>query len=139
MHGFRRCSSGILVVAAICFFTSSIITAFAETAGSSSSASSDGGVESNSDSTGKPLIQAQIQELEGLLASMDAVHINLTKVAEKALKDSDSAPTLTERRHYEQLYAETNARLGELQATRAEINRLLGELETRLEALKNAR
>lgn len=138
MHGFRRCSSGILVVAAICFFISSI-TAFAETAGSSSSASSDGGVESNSDSTGKPLIQAQIQELEGLLASMDAVHINLTKVAEKALKDSDSAPTLTERRHYEQLYAETNARLGELQATRAEINRLLGELETRLEALKNAR
>ena len=85
------------------------------------------------------LIQAQIKDLRELAASMEGVQANLAKVAKRALKDSDSAPTLAERHRYEQLYAEANARMGELQTTRVEITRLLGELEAKLETLQHAR
>ncbi|KAB2930807.1 MAG: hypothetical protein F9K25_08695 [Candidatus Contendobacter sp.] len=138
MRGFRQRSSGIFALAAVCVLAASM-TAFAETTDSAGGSSPPVGVESDNASASKQVLQARIQELKELSASMDAVQANLAKVAERALKDSDSAPSLTERRRYEQLYAETNARLGELQTTRTEIARLLGQLETQLEVLKHGR
>ncbi len=138
MHGFRRCSSRILALAAVCFLAPGM-AALAETTDSTGGAPTSAGVKSDDVNAGRRIIQARIQELKELAISMDSIHANLVKVAEKALRDSDSAPTLTERRRYEQLYAETNTRLGELQTTRAEITRLLGELEAQVEAPKHAR
>ena len=89
--------------------------------------------------TDLPVLESRVKELRELLTSIDGVRANLTRMAETAQSDADAAPNLTERRRYEQLYTETSVRLGELENTRAEIIRLLGELETRLEALRRAR
>lgn len=137
MRGFRQRSSGILALVVVSLLTLGLV-AFAETTHSSGEIPSPTSVESSNANPSQKSIQARIQELQELSIAMDAVRANLTKVAERALQDSDSAPTLTERRRYEQLYAETNARLGELQTTRAEITHLLNTLEVQLEALKNA-
>jgi len=80
-------------------------------------------------------LQNRIKDLRDLLTTMERLRANLVKAAEKALNDADAAPSLTERRRYEQLYTETSARLGELEVTHAELVRLLSELETRMKAL----
>jgi len=138
MHGFRSQAKGFLALAVVCLFAPGA-PAFAEPADSTDGASPPVGAQSDNADTNEQLIQAHIQELKELMASMDNLRTNLTKMAEKALNDADMAPTLTERHRYEQLYTETNTRIGELQTTRAEIVRLLGELETRLETLRHGR
>lgn len=138
MRDFRSHIKGLLALAVVCLFALSA-PAFAETADSTDGASPAVGMESDHVDTDEQLIQARIKELRELMASIDSLRANLAKMAEKALSDADMAPTLTERRRYEQLYTETNTRIGELQTTRAEIARLIGELETRLEALRHAR
>lgn len=137
MRGSRQCFSKIFALIVTGFLTLNG-TAFSGTANLISGASSLGGAESAETSVSEEIIRERIRELKELSTSMDAIHINMIKVAEKALKDSDSAPTLTERRRYEQLYAETSVRLGEFRTTRAEIDHLLGKLQAQLEALKNA-
>lgn len=140
MHGFRSHIKGLLALAVVVGLFAPSAPAFAETADSNDGASPAAvGMESDHADTDEQLIQARIKELRELMASMDGLRANLTKMAEKALNDADMAPTLAERRRYEQLYTETNARIGELQTTRAEIVRLLGELETRLETLRHGR
>ena len=138
MHSFRSPIKGLLALAVVCLFAPSA-PALAETADSTDGAAPPVGAESDNADANEQLIQARIKELRELMASMDSLRTNLTKMAEKALNDADMAPTLTERRRYEQLYTETNTRIGELQTTRAEIVRLLGELETRLETLRHGR
>lgn len=138
MHGFRSLSMGFLALAVVCLFSPGAPT-LAEATDSADGASPPVSAQSDHADTNEQLIQARIKELKELMASMDNLRANLAKMAEKALNDADLAPTLTERRRYEQLYTETNTRIGELQTTRAEIARLLGELETRLETLRNAR
>ena len=89
--------------------------------------------------TDLPVLESRVKELRELLTAIDGVRANLTRMAETAQSDADAAPNLTERRRYEQLYTETSVRLGELENTRAEMIRLLGELETRIEALRRVR
>jgi hypothetical protein len=83
-------------------------------------------------------LQNRVKDLQDMLAKMEKLRATLVEIAEKALNNADAAPDLTERQRYEQLYTQTSARLGELDVTRAEITRLLSELETRLEALRRA-
>lgn len=84
-------------------------------------------------------LQNRVKDLQDMLAKMEKLRATLVEIAEKALNDADAAPDLTERQRYEQLYTQASARLGELDVTRAEITRLLSELETRLEALRRAK
>lgn len=77
-------------------------------------------------------LDARIQEVRQLLGSMDALESHLTALARQALEDSDLASSLDERRRYERLYRETSARLGELKATRRDIQRQLERLESQL-------
>lgn len=81
------------------------------------------------------LLDAQIQDAHALLVSLEGLETHLTALAQKALDDADAAPTPDERRRYEQLYTETSARLGELQATRAALQGQLERLETQRETL----
>lgn len=83
-------------------------------------------------------LQNRVKDLQDMLAKMEKLRANLVESAEKALNGADAAPDLTERQRYEQLYTQTNARIGELDVTRAEIARLVSELEMRLEALRRA-
>ncbi|MCB1920668.1 MAG: hypothetical protein KDJ28_11915 [Candidatus Competibacteraceae bacterium] len=83
-------------------------------------------------------LQNRVKDLQDMLAKMEKLRGNLVEIAEKALDAADAAPDLTERQRYEQLYTQTNARIGELDVTRAEIARLVSELEMRLEALRRA-
>lgn len=82
------------------------------------------------------VLESRIKELRELQTSIDSVRTNLISMAEKAQNDADAAPNLTERRRYEQLYTEVSSRLGELDNNRADLIRLLGELENRLEILR---
>ena len=89
-------------------------------------------VEDHQDSE-RAVLEARVREVRELLTTLDGLQTHLAGLAETALNHADAAPTLDERRRYERLYTETSARLGELQATRAEIERQLGVLETQLE------
>lgn len=85
------------------------------------------------------LLEARIRDARALLASLETLEKRLAALAHKALDDADAAPTPDERRRYEQLYTETSARLGELQATRAELQTQLGRLESQRGALGHGR
>lgn len=85
------------------------------------------------------LLEARIRDARALLASLETLEKRLAALAHKALDDADAAPTPDERRRYEQLYTETSARLGELQATRADLQTQLGRLESQRDALGHDR
>lgn len=141
MHGFRIPRQRFWVLTALCLFASNA-PAFAETTNSADSVvppPARAPEQADPAATDEQLIRTRISELKEMMVSMDHVRANLTKIAEKALSDADKAAALTERRRYEQLYTETNTRIGELQTTRAEIARLLADLEIRLGTLRNAR
>jgi chromosome segregation ATPase len=87
----------------------------------------------------RAVLEARVREVRELLTTLDGLQAHLTGLAETALDHADAAPTLDERRRYERLYTETSARLGELQATRAEIERQIDLLETQLEAAPGGR
>lgn len=80
----------------------------------------------------RAVLEARVREVRELLTTLDGLQNHLAGLAETTLNHADAAPTLDERRRYERLYTETSARLGELQATRAEIEHQLGVLEARL-------
>ncbi len=80
-----------------------------------------------------------LQATRQLLATLADLETHLAGVAQRALDQADAAPTLDERRRYEHLYHETSARLGELKATRADIQRQLERLESQSEATDGER
>jgi hypothetical protein len=87
----------------------------------------------------RAILEARVREVRELLTTLDGLQAHLTGLAETALDHADAAPTLDERRRHERLYTEASARLGELQATRAEIERQIDLLETQLEAAPGGR
>ncbi len=86
-----------------------------------------------------PVLKNQMSELRQLLVSIDQLNANLLKIAEKALSNADAAPDLVMRRRYEQLYAQTSARISELQKSRAEIARFLSTMEAQPEIQPHGR
>ena len=80
------------------------------------------------------ILTARLQEVRQLLTTLDDLETQLTGMAQQALDQSDTAPTLDARRRYEALYIETSARLGELQATRRNMQNQLDQLDTQLDA-----
>ena len=87
----------------------------------------------------RAVLEARVREVRELLTTLDGLQNHLAGLAETTLNHADAAPTLDERRRYERLYTETSARLGELQATRAEIERQIEVLETQLETASDGR
>jgi hypothetical protein len=87
----------------------------------------------------RAILEARVRAVRELLTTLDGLQAHLAGLAETALNHADAAPTLDERRRYERLYTETSARLGELQATRAEIERQIDLLETQLETAPGGR
>jgi len=83
-------------------------------------------------------LNQNIEQVKQLLVAIDKLIANLTKVAEKAIDDADVATDANDRLRYEQLYAETSARLNELQTKRDRIAELLEELEAKLEDIQHA-
>lgn len=87
----------------------------------------------------RAVLVARVREVRELLTTLDGLQTHLAGLAETTLNHADAAPTLDERRRYERLYTETSVRLGELQATRAEIERQIDLLETQLETAPSGR
>lgn len=87
----------------------------------------------------RAILETRVREVRELLSTLGGLQAHLAGLAETALNHADAAPTLDERRRYERLYTETSARLGELQATRAEIERQIEVLETQLEPAPGGR
>ncbi|TCT23771.1 hypothetical protein [Thiobaca trueperi] len=85
------------------------------------------------------ILAARLQEVRQLLTTLDGLETHLTSVAQRALDQSDAAPTLDERRRYEQLYTETSARLGELRITRRNMQDQLDRLDAQLDAASSER
>ena len=81
-------------------------------------------------------LESKIGELKALATALDDLSAHLTTVAENALDQADMAPGFDERSRYEQLYRETSARIGELQAQQARLEQLLAELESKLERIR---
>lgn len=71
-------------------------------------------------------------EARQLLDVLDATIAKLSRLAEDSLDRADNAKDYDERARYESLYAETGARIGELQLQRDKIEELLTELEAKL-------
>ncbi|MBK5965179.1 hypothetical protein CCR95_14045 [Thiocystis minor] len=79
--------------------------------------------------TEQAVVADSLQAVRQLLTTLDQLETNLAGVAQRALDQADAAPTLDERRRYERLYSETSLRLGELKATRADLQRQLDRLD----------
>ncbi|WP_295399545.1 hypothetical protein [uncultured Thiocystis sp.] len=105
------------------------------------SLSASGAVEppASHDPTGVPTTDQAVvadswQAVRQLLTTLDQLETHLAGMAQRALDQADAAPTLDERRRYERLYSETSLRLGELKATRADLQRQLDRLEPQPDA-----
>ncbi|WP_041447096.1 hypothetical protein [Thiocystis violascens] len=79
--------------------------------------------------TEQGVVADSLQSVRQLLTTLDQLETNLAGVAQRALDQADAAPTLDERRRYERLYSETSRRLGELKATRADLQRQIDRLD----------
>ena len=77
---------------------------------------------------------ATLQNLEGLLASIDQLIANLTQTAQGALANADAARNVDERARYEELYSQASRRLAELQDQRSKIVQLIVQIRTKLGA-----
>lgn len=84
------------------------------------------------------VLQSRVEELKALSSTLDALITQLTKTAENALDNADSAPNFDDRSRYEQLYRETSQRIGELQTQKTQLDQLVAELQTKLEAIQRA-
>ena len=84
--------------------------------------------------TEQAVVADSFQAVRQLLTTLDQLESNLAGVAQRALDQADAAPTLDERRRYERLYSETSMRLGELKATRADLQRQLDRLDPQPDA-----
>jgi vacuolar-type H+-ATPase subunit I/STV1 len=79
--------------------------------------------------TERAVVADSLQAARQLLTTLDQLETNLAGVAQRALDQADAATTLDARRRYERLYSETSIRLGELKATRADLQRQIDYLE----------
>lgn len=75
-----------------------------------------------------------LQNLEGLLASIDQLVVNLTQTAQGALANADAARNVDERARYEALYSQASGRLAELQDQRSQIVQLVAQIRAKLGA-----
>jgi len=79
-------------------------------------------------------LDVTLQNLEGLLVSIDQLIVNLTQMAQEALANADAARHVDERARYEALYSQASGRLAELQDQRSQIVQLVAQIRAKLEA-----
>ena len=77
-------------------------------------------------------LRERLGETRRLLDILDTTIARLSRLAEESLDRADNAVDYDERARFEALYAETGARIGELQLQRDKIEELLSELEAKL-------
>jgi hypothetical protein len=79
-------------------------------------------------------LRAQLNDINALLARLDALDAQLVAQARQALERADAAGNLEERARQEGLHTELGARLDALRITRGDIARQLERLDAQLSA-----
>ena len=79
-----------------------------------------------------PQLEQRVAEIRSLLTTLEQAIEQLEGVAERALNQAEQANDFDIRSRYENLYAETNIRIGELRLQHEQLAVQLGQFEQQL-------